>query len=298
MEKKGQSSSTKETNDHSLQEQLAELQTRLLELQVEKNEAQSLYNQLVKQIRGTKTKWAKLRKTLNATPPSTPMPVAASVSFDLEMIFVEGGTFKMGSRDYANERPIHLVTLDDFWVSKYPITQAQWQAVMGQNPAHFVGDALPVETISWNDAQLFIKRLNLLTNKNYRLPTEAEWEFAAKGGNQTKDYKYSGSDILDDVAFFSRNSQSLTHPVGQKLPNELGIHDMSGNIWEWCSDIYGLYTDAAVKNPMGAAEGTSHVHRGGSWYNTAMNSRSTRRHHRKAAYRANHIGFRLVCSFA
>ncbi|MEN9610902.1 MAG: hypothetical protein RLZZ628_1716 [Bacteroidota bacterium] len=295
MKKIVQPSSTNETHKSSLQEQLTELQTQLLELQAEKAKTQSLHNQLIKQIRVTKTKWAKLRKALNPMPIAAPKSMDLSTIFEMEMVFVEGSTFKMGSRDYANERPIHLVTLNDFWIGKYPVTQAQWQAVMGQNPAHFVGEALPIETVSWEDAQLFIKRLSALTNKKYRLPTEAEWEYAAKGGSQSKGYKYSGSDSLDEVAFFSRNSQSLTHPVGQKLPNELGIHDMSGNVWEWCSDIYDIYTDAVAQNPIGAMEGTARVYRGGSWYNTAINSRVTRRHHRKASYQANHIGLRLVC---
>jgi formylglycine-generating enzyme required for sulfatase activity len=129
------------------------------------------------------------------------------------------------------------------------------------------------------------------------LPTEAEWEFAASGGNLINRFKYSGSDTIDEVAFFSRNSQGQTHRVGQKLPNELGIYDMSGNVWEWCNDLYDIYTDDTVTNPMGAIKGISRVYRGGSWYNTPVNSRVTRRHHRAASYRANNIGLRLVCPF-
>jgi formylglycine-generating enzyme required for sulfatase activity len=297
MEKQTHTSLQTEVQNLSLQEQLNVLHAQLSELQAEKTAVQLVHNQLIKQIRLTKTKWAKIKKALNLTPPSVPQPLDLSISIDIEMIFVEGGTFKMGSRDYANERPIHSVTLNSFWIGKYPVTQAQWEAVMGQNPAHFIDNERPVESVSWEDSQTFIKQLNALTGKNYRLPTEAEWEFAASGGNLINGFKYSGSDTIDEVAFFSRNSQGQTHQVGQKLPNELGIYDMSGNVWEWCNDLYDIYTDDSVTNPIGSAKGISRVYRGGSWYNTPVNSRVTRRHHRAALYRANNIGLRLVCPF-
>ncbi|MCB0840855.1 MAG: formylglycine-generating enzyme family protein, partial [Bacteroidetes bacterium] len=157
-----------------------------------------------------------------------------------EMIFIEGGTFMMGSdreEAYDREKPVHEVSLDSFYLGKYPVTQALWEEVMGNNPSHFQGENNPVEKVSWNDTQDFIKNLNELAGKEYRLPTEAEWEFAARGGNHTEGYKYSGSDRLKEVGWYSENS-AVTHPVSEKPANELGIFDMSGNVFEWCQDKY------------------------------------------------------------
>ena len=167
---------------------------------------------------------------------------------NIEMVFVRGGTFYLGKKpDYddefsggknPNESQTYFKTVDDFYIGKYEITQIQWKAIMGNNPSKFKGDNKPVESISWNDAQKFIKKLNEITGKEYRLPTEAEWEYAARGGSLTHNYKYSGSNNIDDVTWYSINSGSITHTVGSKLPNELGIYDMSGNVWEWCNDYY------------------------------------------------------------
>jgi formylglycine-generating enzyme required for sulfatase activity len=180
-------------------------------------------------------------------------------AYEPEMVLVEGGTFQMGSDVYSGEKPIHQVTLSTFSMGKYPITQSQWQKVMGSNPSHFKGDDLPVEQVSWEDAQQFINKLNSMTGKTYRLPTEAQWEFAARGGTKSKGYEYSGSNNANEVAWYDDNSGKKTQLVGQKAANELGIFDMSGNVWEWCSDWYGDYSSATVTNPTGAATGVFRV---------------------------------------
>ncbi len=190
----------------------------------------------------------------------------------------------MGDKDYYDEKePAHTVTMDDFYIGKYEVTQKQWKAVMGSNPSSFIDDDLPVESVSWNDVQDFIENLNNYTGENYRLPTEAEWEFAARGGNQSKGYRYSGSDDYDDVAWCWKNSGDIilagkwegnkeipenncrTHPVGQKQANELGLHDMSGNVYEMCNDWYGLYSSEDQYNPQGSSEGGNRVIRGGDY---------------------------------
>ena len=187
------------------------------------------------------------------------------------MVEVEGGTFTLGAtpeqgRDAdQDEKPTHEVTLSSYYIGKYEVTQRLWQAVMGSNPSKFKGDNRPVECVSWDDCQAFIRKLNQLTGKHFRLPTEAEWEYAARGGNRSKGYKYAGSDNIDNVAWYDDNSGSTTHDVGLKQPNELGLYDMSGNVWEWCSDGYGSYSSSAQTNPRGASSGSNRVYRGGSW---------------------------------
>ena len=166
-----------------------------------------------------------------------------------EMVEVKGGRFRMGCRDYEGfpwEYPVHRVTVNSFKISKYEITQKQWVSVMGNNPSHFKGDDLPVENVSWLDVQQFILKLNEITGKNYRLPKEAEWEYAARGGKKSKNYKYSGSNKIDEVAWYLGNSDSTTHSVGMKKPNELGIYDMCGNVAEWCDDVYEDYFGAEM----------------------------------------------------
>ncbi len=177
-----------------------------------------------------------------------------------EMVPVEGGTFTMGAADDDNyafnwEKPAHEVTLSSYYIGKTEVTQALWKAVMGSNPSRFKGDNLPVEQVSWDDCQKFIRRINAATGKQFRLPTEAEWEYAARGGNQSKGYKYSGSNNLDKVAWYGEDWETgSTHPVGKKQPNELGLYDMSGNVWEWCADWYGDYSSEAQTNPTGPRE--------------------------------------------
>ena len=190
------------------------------------------------------------------------------VSF--EMVAVKGGTFTMGATSEQDsisddEKPVHLVTLSDYRIGKTEVTQELWQAVMGSNPSYDKGDNLPVENVSWNDCQEFIKKLNSLTGLNFRLPTEAEWEYAARGGNKSKGYKYSGSNDIGIVAWYHSNS-STVHAVATKSPNELGLYDMSGNVWERCSDLYGDYSSGSQTNPKGPTSGSYSVLRGGCYY--------------------------------
>ena len=166
---------------------------------------------------------------------------------------------------------------------------------MGNNPSYFKGAQLPVETVSWNDCQIFISRLNAKTGKNFRLPTEAEWEYAARGGHSGGS-KYAGSDKIKDVAWCAANSHGSSHDVGIKNPNCLGIYDMSGNVWEWCNDFYdeNYYKNSTADNPAGPAQGTYHVHRGGSWRSGAWYCRVSNRNADDPGYSYSSLGFRLA----
>ena len=188
------------------------------------------------------------------------------------MVYVEGGTFIMGSdKNDApdNTKPAHSVTLSDYYIGQTEVTQELWEAVMESNPSYFQATHNPVERVTWSDCQKFIKKLNLLTGRHFRLPTEAEWEYAARGGNRSKGYIYAGSDIIGKVAWYINNSNNKAQTVKQKYPNELGIYDMSGNVWEWCQDWYGDYSSDAQINPQGSSSGSARVIRGGSWKNDA-----------------------------
>ena len=185
------------------------------------------------------------------------IPVKDGISID--MVRVEAGTFTMGATaemkdPWDDEKPVHQVTLtNDYYMGKYEVTQALWQAVMGKKTFKFKGDNLPVEQVSWNDCQEFISKLNRITGKTFRLPTEAEWEYAARGGKKSRGYQYSGSNNLSDVAWYGDyNSSHKTHAVGTKQANELGIYDMTGNVSEWCQDWYGKYSSSSQVNPTGA----------------------------------------------
>ena len=218
------------------------------------------------------------------------------------MIFVEGGTFTMGATSeqgsdaYIDEKPIHQVTLSSFSIGKFEVTQEEWRAVMGDNPSHFKGTKQPVDRVSWDDCQEFIRKLNSMTGKHFRLPTEAEWEYAARGGNKSRGYKYAGSNILGDVAWYYGNSGGKTHDVGQMSPNELGLYDMSGNVWEWCYDWGGSYSPSSQLNPVGKSSGSDHVYRGGSWLSYAKLCRSPSRIFRSSGYLNDYLGFRLALS--
>ena len=219
-----------------------------------------------------------------------------------KMIGVEGGTFTMGATSeqgsdaFDSEKPVHSVSLSSYYIGQTEVTQALWQAVMGSNPSYFEGNSLPVEKVSWNDCQEFISRLNQITGKTFRLPTEAEWEYAARGGSRSLGYKYSGSNTLtlDNVAWYNGNSGDQTHAVATKAPNELGLYDMSGNVYEWCQDWYGSYSSSAQTNPTGPSSGDNRVYRGGSYYYSAGFCRVSDRSHGSPDHRFDDIGFRLV----
>lgn len=217
-----------------------------------------------------------------------------------KMIYVEGGTFTMGCTSEqggecdSDENPSHQVSLGDFWIGETEVTQALWKAVMGSNPSYFKGDNLPVERVSWNDCQEFIRKLNQLTGKTFRLPTEAEWEYAARGGKHSCGYKYAGSNSVGEVGLYDSNSDNKTHPVKTKKANELGLYDMSGNVWEWCSDWCGNYSGSALSGPKGPSSGLYRVLRGGGWYYDARGCRVSNRYGIDPDYRGSDFGFRLT----
>ncbi len=219
------------------------------------------------------------------------------VSF--KMVGVEGGTFTMGATseqdsDAVNdEKPAHQVTLSSYNIGETEVTQELWQAVMGSNPSYFKGSKRPVEKVTWNDCQQFITKLNRQTGRNFRLPTEAEWEYAARGGKKSKGYKYSGGGSIGDVAWYDNNSGEQTHDVATKYANELGIYDMTGNVWEWCQDWYGFYSSGSQTNPTGPASGSAHVYRGGSWGGLASYCRVSFRRY-SATTLSLYLGLRLA----
>ena len=222
-----------------------------------------------------------------------PAPIQQLIS---DMVSVKGGTFTMGAtpeqgNDALDEEfPPHRVKVSSFSICKYEVTQAQWKAVMGNNPSHFKGDNLPVEQVSWEDCQTFIRKLNKLTGRKFRLPTEEEWEFAARGGNLSRSSKFSGSNHLSNVAWYKENSGSKTHSVGSKSPNELGLYDMCGNVSEWCQNLFYDYK-SSYKSEAGSPY---RINRGGSWYDTPFFCRlSLRRLGHKAA-RTHDFGLRLA----
>ena len=225
------------------------------------------------------------------------------------MMPVAGGVFRMGADEKqgswaaADEKPLHEVALSDYYIGQYPVTQGLWRTVTGRNPSNNkAGDDYPVEYVSWDDCQEFIKKLNDRTGLEFRLPREAEWEYAARGGLKSKDFIYSGSDNADEVAWHEGNSSlgfwkgRRTHPVGQKKPNELGLYDMSGNVWEWCQDWYGEYTAETQTDPAGPASGRYRVLRGGSSWSNARRCRVSDRNCNDPGYRFDSFGLRLVLS--
>ena len=238
---------------------------------------------------------------------------ANGVSFVMKR--VEGGTFQMGSNDSEAsnmEKPVHSVTVSSFYMGETEVTQALWQAVMGNNPSRFKGDNLPVELVGWDDCQEFIGKLNNLTGKNFRLPTEAEWEYAARGGNRSNGYKYAGSNRIDDVAWYWKNSgdnylsgtdddwdydriksnNCRTRMVKGKKANELGLYDMSGNVLEWCQDWFGYgYDSGSQTNPTGPSSSSDRVLRGGSWYEGSC--RVSSRSNDIPSMRSSYSGLRL-----
>jgi len=219
----------------------------------------------------------------------------------MEFGYVPGGSFMMGDifddGYFDDEKPVHEVRLSGFYMGKYPVTQEQWEKVMGNNPSYFrKGGDYPVEKVSWDDAQKFIAELTKMNNGRYgfRLPSEAEWEYAARSGGKKE--RYAGGDDIDAVAWYKDNSDRSTHPVGQKAPNGLGLHDMSGNVWEWCQNWYGNYSSVSAKNPVGPSTGSYRVKRGGSWNGTAGLCRSAYRYRDSPDVRNVNLGLRLALS--
>ena len=236
--------------------------------------------------------------------------VVNGVSF--KMVYVQGGTFNMGATDEQGKKdsesalPVHKVTVSDFYMSQTEVTQALWQCVMGSDVNEQskkgtyrtllagVGNSHPMYYISWNDCQKFITKLNQLTGEQFRMPTEAEWEFAARGGVYSKGYKYAGSNVLKNVAWYYTNSSSTTHPVALKEPNELGLYDMCGNVQEWCLDLKGDYTNEDQYNPQGAKKGSYRIVRGGCHYTIPIDTRISARYWTITSDRNNALGLRLV----
>lgn len=225
------------------------------------------------------------------------------------MIGVEGGSFMMGSDDEDAlewEQPVHEVRVSDFWIGETEVTQGLWKAVMGNNPSYFKkGDNYPVESVSWKDCQDFVRKLNELTEgkrpegTKFRLPTEAEWEYAARGGKHKEGYKYSGSDNIDQVAWYcDNNTNSFTHVVKRKEPNALGIYDMSGNVWKWCEDWYygNYYSNSPTQDPVNTTKASYRVLRGGSWNYSARSCRVSIRGYNDPGYGNNCYGMRLLLS--
>ena len=220
---------------------------------------------------------------------------------EIEMVYVSGGEFTMGAtsqmegRAWEDEYPAHQVTLSSYYISKYEVTQRLWKAVMGSNPSEHVGDNLPVENVTWHDVQRFLSKLNSMTGKNYRLPSEAEWEYAARGGRRSYGYIFSGSNSLGSVAWYESNSGGCTHPVGAKSPNELGLYDMTGNVIEWVQDRYAPYTaDAQVDPVVTSGNGDERVIKGGSWSSVEKGSHVSFRYGENPSNHDGKQGFRLA----
>ena len=241
-------------------------------------------------------------------PPLTQTYTVNGVSFD--MITMQGGTFTMGATEdhitYADnsEKPPHQVTLSTYQIGKTEVTQELWEAVTGKSLSQIArpngwtlygdGPDYPMYYITWDDCQEFITKLNELTGQQFRMPTEAEWEYAARGGNKSKGFTFSGSNNIADVAWYSENSSNRSCPVANKAPNELGIYDMTGNVWEWCSDWYGDYSDAPQTNPTGPETGTERVVRGGCWGALVSGSHLSNRISYVPTFHSNSLGLRLA----
>ena len=265
------------------------------------------YDDYIETITLAKGERKQVKAVLNKIEVQQPIATTTSTSEDqtftvngvsFTMKLVEGGTFQMGATSeqgsdaYNSEKPVHSVTLSNYYLGETEVTQALWNAVMGSNPSYFEGDALPVEQVAWNDCQEFIRKLNQKTGKNFRLPTEAEWEYAARGGKKSNGYKYAGSNDIGSVAWYTNNSDSKTHPVKGKSPNELGLYDMSGNVWEWTDTRYRFYDKE--RNARLGKEAQMYVIRGGAWQLPKASSRIAWRGKRLPDLKNSFGGFRLA----
>ncbi|MCG3174264.1 MAG: Serine/threonine-protein kinase pkn1 [Myxococcota bacterium] len=214
----------------------------------------------------------------------------------IEMVWIAPGAFMMGSpsteEGREDDETQHLVTLTKgFWLGKHQVTQAQWRAVMGGDPSHFLGDTVPVESVSWDDCQRFVARMNqIIPGGGFRLPTEAEWEYACRAGTAGA---YAGAGDLDEMGWYGDNSGRETHPVGQKQPNAWGLYDMHGNVWEWCEDSYSKYPSGPVIDPLNKS-GSNRLGRGGGWNDYARSCRSAFRYSFSPDLRFSGMGFRLA----
>ncbi|PYS90984.1 MAG: formylglycine-generating enzyme family protein [Acidobacteria bacterium] len=274
----------------------AAINTRVHELEAEEVERQRSVERTSassKEMPPT-ARLAMLPPSVEAVAHSDAQPSNVTNRVEIELVWISPGSFMMGSDKYDDEKPMHRVTISEgFYMGKYEVTQAQWQAVMGNDPSHFRGDDLPVENVSWNDTQEFINKLNAQSDGyTYRLPTEAEWEYAARAGTTGN---YAGD--LDAMAWYEKNSGSKTHPVGSKQPNGFGLYDMHGNVWEWVQDWYheayaGAPTDGSAW--LSGGEQKYRVLRGGSWNSYAYNLRSANRGRLAPDYRFSLLGFRVV----
>lgn len=236
------------------------------------------------------------------------IPVKDGIS--IEMVKVEAGTFVMGATREGmryekmdkKELPAHKVSLTkEYFIGKFEVTQLLWNTIMENNPSKNKGEKLPVEQVSWNDCQIFIAKLNRITGRKFRLPTEAEWEYAARGGNKSKGYLYSGSDIAEAVAWYNavsgrRIGSGHSHKVGAKHANELGLFDMSANVYEWCQDFWVEYNNQEQIDPVGPQKGINHVYRGGSWYTDVYKCYPSWRDYGNPDLRRDDLGFRLALS--
>jgi sulfatase modifying factor 1 len=247
---------------------------------------------------------SKTTKHTTVSKPSGNTPAEIIKAIEAKMIFVPGDTFMMGCTNekdtscYPMEKPAHPVILNSFYIGKFHVTQKEWIAVMGSNPCYRYCADCPVENVSWYETQIFINKLNQLTGIYYRLPTEAEWEYAAKGGNKSRGYKYAGDNNINAVGWYESNSSKQTHPVGNKMPNELGLYDMTGNVWQWCSDWFdeNYYKNSPEYDPQGPRYGGDkyRVCRGGSWWYKPVDCRVSNRDRYPPDARDDDVGFRLV----
>lgn len=280
-----------------IEDKLAELEKRFAEIEKAKSGKSS--DEKTPKKPSKPAKQTKEEPKANISPVETRIFKVGDVEFT--MVGVAGGKFKMGATPEQGagesvERPVHQVTLSSFLIGETEVTQALWHAVMGNNPSYIQQDDYPVDQVSWEDCQDFLVKLNSMTGKEFRLPTEAEWEYAARGGQQSKGYKYSGSNNLGDVAWFTMNSDERPHAVRQLQPNELGIYDMSGNVWEWCQDWFSYYEKTPLTNPKGPDAGQYKVIRCGCWTSNRDGCRIAFRYRASSSDCCNYLGFRLALS--
>lgn len=300
-----------DTDESSIMAAIDRMVGDLLGVKVNRQMQQQTYQQPYQQQQQTYQQPSYQQPTYSQTPQS--YVEDAGCGLNMKMVYVEGGSFRMGATPEqgsdadSDESPVHTVRLDSYYMAECEVTQAQWEKIMGttiyqqrdkantQWPMRGVGDKNPMYYVNWEEAQAFCRELSAMTGNTYLLPTEAQWEYAARGGNKSRNYKYSGSYAIDAVAWYDSNSGSATHWVKQKRANELGLYDMSGNVWEWCSDWYGSYSSSEQSNPTGAGSGQRRVLRGGGWGSDAGYCRVSDRSNDTPSGRDFNIGFRVVC---